>query len=424
MPAQPSIWRRSLGGFLLALFAALLFLPLFAQFTRMPPDKNLVGLRARTKEFPLWTGQAWLNGQFSTDASAWIREHAGLRGWLVALNRQLRYSLFGQLAPAPLGMHAVVIGKAPMLYEKIYLTGALRQPVVPPEKMEAFATSLERVQGILNEHGIAFLVILAPNKALFYADALPGWAQKHVSDENSDFPAFLEALRRHQVAHLDTMSLFRQLRPESPPLVAIHGAHWSFFGAWVAWQHAIPILNREGLLPEIPVPETEELILRPALDMDAELRAQLNLFSSRHADRIPAPYPVAASLPPGKEQMLDALIVGDSYGFGLMDALARSRLCRRIHYWYYMRSIYEVSTGSFDSRRDRLLNRGKSLGRFPPTSENGRRFLEGKNLVLIVLTSFNINKYSWNFNSMVKRLYGSPDASPPPTEDSSEPPEE
>lgn len=416
MTPAPSIPRRCLCGILIAILVALLFFPLFQRILLIPGDKDLIGIRTRSLKFPEWTLRSWWAGQFAAEADAWIREQAGMRGWLVMLNRQIRYSLFGQVEPAPLRRRAVVIGKAPFLHEKIYLIAALRNPVVPPGDMESFAARLAGIHRMLKEQGTAFLVILAPNKPLLYPDTLPRWARPHVSDERAEFPAFLEALRRHDVPCLDTMSLFRQLRPEYPDLVATHGSHWSYRGAWVAWQHAIPVINRQHILPEIPVPATEEVILKPAIGMDGELHGQLNLFWGRHLARIPAAYPVAAPPPPESEQKLDALVVGDSYGFGLMDALARSRLCHRIHYLYYMRNAYETVPGFFDSRKESRLVHFKNLGLFH-TTEGAQKYLAGKDLVIVVLTSFNINKYSWGFDRMVNRLYGDPDASPIAAED-------
>jgi hypothetical protein len=392
----------------------LLLFPLFQQCVHWPAEKVLIGIRIRTAEFPQWTVKTWQSGQFSVEADAWIREHVGLRSWLVMLNRQIRYSLFGQVAPAPLHKRSVVIGKAPFLHENLYIAEALRRPVVTPEKMEVFAKSLAQVQDLLNAHGVAFLVILAPNKALLYSDTLPRWAQARVADQNADFPAFLEALQRHQVSCLDTMALFRKLRPEFPDLVTPHSSHWSYHGAWVAWQHAISILNQQHILPEIPVPATEKLVLQNPLNMDDELREQLNLFWGAHLTPIPAAYPVVASVPPESEQKLETLIVGDSYGFGLMDALARSRLCNHIQYLFYMHSAYEAVPGFFDSHQACVMGRYDNLGLFRNSNENGQRFLAGKNLVLLVLTSFNIDKYSWGFDRMVNRLYGNSGDTPLP----------
>jgi len=411
----PSIPRRCFCGTLIALFGLLLFLPLSQPFTGIPRDTTLMGFRKRTGDFPAWTLRRWQSGTFAAETDAWIREHAGLRGFFVKLNRQLRYSLFGQIAAAPLRSRSLVIGRENFLHENIYLTEALRPPVISPEKIEAFAASLSRLQGLLREQGMAFLVIAAPNKVRLYPDTLPRWAKGQIREDNHDHKAFVEALLRHEVPVLDTMALFRELRTEFPDLVAPHGSHWSFHGAWIALQHAIPLINREQILPPLPVPETEELIWDSPQDMDTELRAQLNLFFGRHTHAIPAAYPVAAAPPRENEQQLDTLIVGDSYGFGLMDALARSHLCRKIDYWFYMGKIYELEPGILDSHSERVLSHGQELGLFRSNDRNGRRFLADKNLVILVLTAFNIDKYSWGFDRMINRLYGDPDDNPPLT---------
>jgi len=415
MQTTPSIPRRCFCGLLIALFAALLFLPLFQQITGIPKDQNLIGFRNRTGDAPAWTLKRWQDGAFAMETHTWLREHAGLRGTLVKVNRQLRYSLFAKMAPAPLHNHALVIGRGNMLHENLYLQEAIHPPRMTPEKIDAFGERLARLQGLLREQGMAFLVIAAPSKARLYPDTLPAWARDHIQKDGHDYQTFIHALEKYQIPHLDTMELFARLRSERPGLMAPHSAHWSFYGAWIAWLHAIPLINQQELLPEIPVPETVEVVWEPAMDMDAEMRAQLNLFFGSHTNAIPAAYPVAADLPPGTEPQVKALIVGDSYGFGLMDALSRSRVCKTVQYWFYMKSFYECPEGSYESRDHRILSCNEKRGHFRSNDENGLRFMADKNVVILIMTGFNIDKMTWGFDRMINRLYGDPNDNLPLT---------
>ena len=418
MTSTLSIPRRFLFGSWVTLFALLLFLPLFQQISHWLPEKALSGFRYQTESFPTWTMKTWRRAEFAAAADAWIREHVGLRGWMVQLNRQLRYSLFGQVEPAPLRKRAIVIGKGNQMYENILLIDALRPPQIPPEKMEAFATSLKRTQKLLQEHGMAFLVILAPNKAIVYPDALPRWARKQISDYRSDYRPFMDALQRHNVPHLDTLALFREQQPQYPDLISPHAMHWNNQGAWIAWQSAIPLINQQGVLPEIPVPATEGVVFDSPTSMNDELRMQLNLFFSRHHDPVPSAYPVVAPLPPGTGTPIHALLIGDSFGMTLMDAMARSGLCQDIHLWFYMARGKVAIPPAYDSHERRYLadiQGQEEISR--GTDENGRRMLEGKNLVLVVITTFNIDKFCWGFDRIINRLYGNPADNLPLSED-------
>ena len=416
MTTTPAILRRCFRGFLVALASALLLFPYFQHATQWPRDKKLGGFRPRTENFPALTPQAWLDGSFAATVDVWAREHVGIRGWVVALNRQIRYSGFGQTEPSPLRKRALVIGTPPVLYENILLVDALRPPQVPPEKMDYFAARLRRTQELLRQQGLAFLVVLAPNKALVYPETLPAWARNRVADTNTDYRAFIDALGRHEVPFLDSLALFRELRPQHPDLVPPHAIHWGHEGAWIAWQHAIPLINRQGLLPEIPVPATEEVVWDKPSSMNQELLGQLNIFAGPHLRTIPSAYPVAAPVPAEAEGSLRALVVGDSFGFTFIDAMARSRLCAEVQYWFYMKSAKGASPASFDSRERRGLPGISGLGVMPRTPENGQRMLAGKNLVVFVVTTFNIDKFSWGFDRLVEQLYGNPDAAAPAPE--------
>lgn len=416
MTATPSIPRRCFQGFLVALAAALFLFPYFQHVAHWPADKQLSGFTPRTGAFPGLTLQTWFDGSFAKTVDLWAGEHVGIRGWLVALNRQIRYSCFGQVEPAPLRKRALVIGTPPILYENILLIDALRPPQITPERMDYFAGRLARTQELLKQHGKAFVVILAPNKAIAYPETLPAWARTRVSDNHSDYRAFVAALRKHDVPLLDTMALFRELRPRYPELIPPHAMHWGHLGAWIAWQHALPLINRQGLLPELPVPETAGMVMDKPSSMNRELRDQLNLFFSKHGDSIPSAYPVVDPLPAGTEPTLRALVVGDSFGFTLVDAMARSRLCTDLYFWFYLLRGKEAVPATFDSRAVRSLPTPSGIGVMSRSVENGQRMLEGKNLVVFVITTFNIDKFSWGFDRLVEQLYGNPEETPAPPE--------
>lgn len=416
MQLNPNYLRRCVRGFLVACFAVLMLFPVFQQFTGFPRDRRLGGFRYRVREFPRWTPGSWLRGEFTDVIDTWAGERFGMRGWLVSCERQLRYSVFGQVEASPRAKRALVMGTPPVLYENILLVDALRPPQIAPDIMETFVGRLSRVQAVLNENGMAFLVVLAPNKAMVYPDALPEWARDRVFRPDGDAASFIAALQRHDVPYLDTMSLFRDLSPRDPALIPAHGLHWGHEGAWIALQHTIPMVNAQGVLPEIPVPATARVIMDKPSSMNDELRGQLNLFRSPYSDPVPCAYPVAVPLPTGTAPMLDVLIVGDSFAFTFMDALSRSRLCNSIHLWFYMRSVKEA-TPSFDSSERRGIPRIGGTGMGSGSLDNMRIMLEDKNLVLFLVTTFNIDKYAWGFDRLAFQLYGTPDVAPLPGAD-------
>jgi len=406
MPRPPSIPRRVFQGLLIVLFAVTVLLPLFAQITGIPRDRRLGGFRYRIREFPAWTFKSWRRGIFASTTDAWIAEHVGLRGWMVSLDRQLRYELFGQMEPTPRRKRSLVLGTPPHLHENLLMIDARRPAQVEPAVMDAFAARLARTRELLNEQGIAFLVVIAPNKVLLYPDTLPAWARRTLNDDDTDYQEFARALQRHGVPHLNTMELFKKLAPTHRDLVPPHGIHWSHRGAWIAWQHTIPLLNEQGILPPLPVPATLDLVYDKPSSMNDELRGQLNCFTSPYHAPVPSAYPVAEPLPEGFEPVIEALIVGDSFAFTYIDAMARSRLCNTMQLWFYMRSLKVARQGSFDSSVQRGISHVGDGGRLRANVENTELMLKDKNVVLLVMTTFNIDKLSWRFDKLVDRLYG------------------
>ena len=89
MTTTPTLARRCFQAFLVALTAALLFFPYFQHVAGWPADKPLSGFRTRTGAFPDLTRTSWFDGSFAKTVDLWATEHVGIRGWLVALDRQI-----------------------------------------------------------------------------------------------------------------------------------------------------------------------------------------------------------------------------------------------------------------------------------------------------------------------------------------------
>ena len=82
-----------------------------------------------------------------------------------------------------------------------------------------------------------------------------------------------------------------------------------------------------------------------------------------------------------------------------------------------MKSAKQARQPSYDSRKIRGNPSIDSLGNFTASDANGRRMLEGKNLVVLAITTFNIDKFAWGFDRLVARLYGDPDEKQTPFEE-------
>lgn len=404
MSQSRHLLRTSLQILLIAGFLLLLLTPHLVKATRLVPERQLVGIRIGEEKRPSLTFRDWFSTRYAGQMDRWLRSETGLHAHFIMLNRQIRFQLFGQVTPAPMEKTSVIAGTPPWLHENLYLLEALRRPVIAPDRLDAYVASLADIQARLRRHGKAFVVVLAPQKALLHNGHLPRWARPHVADEHADFPAYLRALRRHGVHHVDSMALFRAMKTNHPHLVPPHGAHWSYHGAWITWLNTLTNVNAQQVIAPVEIPRTDTLRLLPPAGMDDELRGQLNLYHSIYAAPVPARYPVPAALTNTPAPPLHAMVVGDSFGFGLVDAMARAPLCASIRYLYYMRNIYEATPPHFDPSQSPIYSRLRNLGFKKDYAVPDAELMRDVNLVVLVCTSFNIDKFGWGFDRMVKAL--------------------
>jgi len=416
MPARIYRW------ILIACFTAMLLLPHAQTLFHIWDDAKLtlVGIRADKSPLPKFTLRTWWDGSYAANIDQWTREHIALRPFWIRLQRTWRLKLTGQVCRPPQAKTDVIVGAPPYLFENIYILDATVPSRYSDSRMQKYIDLLVSGYNYLRSRKKALVIVLAPNKALLHPEALPGNSCKKANDGNTDYPRFLRLLRENGIPHLDTMQLFRDTAdaPDAPYSDAPLSAHWSYYGAWRTWQTAIPILNDQQLLPPIPLPKTADLQLGPPVNMDQELLPQLNILPPQPATDLSAAYPVAAPLdfPPPS---LSALVVGDSYGFGLSDAIMRAPLFNHLYYWYYCRTLYDIPSPSFNPQKTKIYSRFRSFmadGITRPQLSN-RYIVDNSDVILVVMTTFNIDKQAWRFFHLLDAMAQEDAAAAPPNAD-------
>lgn len=403
MPARIYRW------ILIACFAAMLLLPHAQALFRIWDDSDLtlIGIRTDNDPFPSVTLRSWWDGSYAANVDQWTRGHIALRPFWVRLQRTACLKWTGQVYHSAPNKSDVVVGVPPFLFENIYILDAIVPSTDFEPRMGKYKELLVSGCNYLRSRNKALVIILAPNKALLHPEALPRNVRKKADDANTDYPRFLRLLRENDIPHLDAMQFFRDEAhaPDVTYFDAPLGAHWSYYGAWRTWQAAIPIINGQQLLPPIPLPETADLQLGPPMSMDQELLPQLNILPPRTDTDLPAAYPIAAPLdtPPPP---LSALVVGDSYGFGLSDAMMRAPLFKHLYYWYYCRTLYDIPSPTFDPAQTQFYTRFRSfMADGSKRAQLGNRYIvDNSDVILVVMTTFNIDKQAWRFFQLLDAM--------------------
>jgi alginate O-acetyltransferase complex protein AlgJ len=401
-----SIARRGL----VAAFAVLLALPLVQQTTGRPRDARLNGTEKRSG-FPPLALRTWFDGTFARELETWYVAHAGFRGLLVKLGNQTRYSLFRRL-PKSSGT-PIVVGRDYWLYEAEYVRHYTRRPGWRQAAAEEFARTLRALQDALADRGIAFVLVISPSKPEIYPEFLPATSVPPAANPAPNAYATLRPLLdREGVRVVDAHALFKTWRaraPDGPLLFARGGTHWNYYGCFRCVAELLARAHQDAGLA-VASPRLQGVTFAKPVGTDTDLLDLLNLFRFQPGGPPKSPYPQVAVDPLPADERPDALLVGDSFTFALIDGLSHARALRCVDLLYYFKRQY---TYDLPAAPDKWPLPHTQYERGPVTAAtlDWSRALFGKKLVILEMNEIMLSSQGWGFpEAALVALRGAPRA--------------
>lgn len=394
-------WALRPRGVLALLFWAGLCLPLFQQLTGLPRDVRLAGVENRAAMPPL-TWQNWFNGEFSRAFPTWFDQRIGLRGWLVKSGNQAGYALFRRTVRS--ANQNVVIGSNYWLYERIYVQHYLRRIGIRDAVRTNFVHELAALDRALTARGIGLVVVVAPSKVEINPEHLPADMRRdprQAGGLTNAYEALLPAMLAEGIRIVDGHRLFADSKADHPPLFAPGGTHWNGYGAQLAVQALFESLRHQPGGSRLPLPRVVGAEWGPAEGTDLDLRRLLNLWWCEPGGPPEVPYPrlsVAPSLPAGELPVQRVLIVGDSFSYQFVDALAQTRLVREVELLYYFKRRFMYDLTAPRANGSRTLNHIRA-DRGPLVQDPVwlARHLEAASLVVLVINEIQLRDCAWGF---------------------------
>jgi len=335
-PAAAKLRRLAVVRLLLVLgLMCCLFVPLLQQWTALLPEYPLGGVESPPARVVL-SFRSWHDGSYAGAFETRYNQSFGWRPMLIMLANQFRYEVFGQL-PQRSGTQ-VSIGKYGWLYENAYLrhySGRAQQPR-ESDGVELLA-DLTVVRQALAARGIGFAIVVSPSKPLIYPEYLPDEITRPEAPALSYYDVLVPAMRQAGLPLFDAQLRFSEWKDSQETLLfAPGGTHWNYVGAFMALG-AILDLWRGQLDVKVPQPQLKDVVRLTPRGTDDDLARLLNLFRFGTAESRQVPFPVILPDTRGESRPLRVGIVGDSFGYTLVDALSLARAASEISFMYYAR---------------------------------------------------------------------------------------
>jgi hypothetical protein len=320
------------------------------------------------------------NRDFQEQAESWINENIGFRNKLIRVRNQIAWTLF--VKPSIKG---VVVGKEGYIFNLSYIHAYSGQDYIGQDSIQLFIHRLKAIQDTLASQGKTMLVMLAPGKGSYSHQYIPDKYLKKLGRTNySDYKALLPA---SGIQFLDFKNWFDQMRDTSTyPLFPKTGVHWSRFGASLAADSMLGLLNK---LQSVRLPRIKLENIRwsyPPNPQDEDIGKALNLIKR------PRPIPMGERevvYPDTLIKKPSVLIIADSYWFGIADCEILNHDFSATDLLYYNRSLLKNSLKDSIHKIDLItINRDSLVSTY--------------DIILLLATDENLKSFPWNFDKTFK----------------------
>lgn len=286
-------------------FSLLALLILFQQLFH--PIK-LAGLQGAfdAGEPPQFSATHWFDGKYQQQTDHYLKYNTAFNGELVRLRNQVDYSVFGNINTI------LTLGKEKYIFDPNYIFAITGTDLLNDSIRSGKIQAITHSKIIFDSLRVPLLICFAPNKAGYYPEYLNDSLN---TSENTNHIFFDSLFKSLNVQVLDYNKWFIALKDTSSwPLVPKYGAHWSTYGAFLAADTLMYVLQTLGgknmtsfYLTGIDIPTKPRYT-------DDDYLASLNLMMKWESPALA--YPTLQFIPGYKPNVL---IISDSFIWNFYD---------------------------------------------------------------------------------------------------------
>lgn len=324
VPPKDTILKNALFGLVLAL----LLLPWLEQNEHIFEPKPLGGVQPNSQNVKFSAAQ-WRSAKFQEGQEAYIRDHFGLRPFMVRFYNELFDRLFGEYQA-----NGVIMGKDGYLFEENYLLAASGQDYIGPDSINELVQTLGLVQQDLMQRGKKLLVCIAPGKGSFYPDKMPD-AYHYNGSTGRNYPEFVRDLVLEKIPLFDVQDWFLKMKATAPyPLYPKTGIHWSSYGEYLV---ADSLIKQVSALSQKQLPSLKLLRIEQdskPRDRDDDIELGMNLLRNLPDFKMAYPKFKVQPLKAGQKAPR-VLVIGDSFYYGMYNWGMMQHVFAGGEFWYY-----------------------------------------------------------------------------------------
>ena len=312
------------------LLVVALLLPLFQQVTDIPHKRKLRGY-ATIAEIPEFSAKEWFDGKYQPKAQKALNDRFGFRRGFVMVNNQVSFSLYNKVFAG-----GVILGKENHFYEKNYIKGYYGVDFQGDSLWKEKARKLKVIQDSLAVMGTQLLVTHAAGKGSFYPEYFPDNYRFEQGPTNGKTMG--RELDAAGVNFLDFNTWFVEMKDTSRYcLYPRTGIHWSVYGMALAADSLIKRAEDLTGMDIAPFEIGDVTVTKKYRSSDRDIEDGLNLIFRVNRDELAYPQ---ISYPEAAHDSVKAIIISDSFYWGLHNMGVSNRAFSEGEFWYYYKRIY------------------------------------------------------------------------------------
>ena len=321
----------------------------------------------------------WFDGTYQKGKTDFCNDHVGLRPDLLRLNDQVDFSLFDKCHAA-----WTILGRDHFLFQYPYINAYYGTDFVGYQTILDKSVKLKAIQDTLSRMGKSLILVYAGNKATFYPEYFPSnKMQEHRGPTN--FQAYRHIADSLGINQVDMDTWFVSMKNKSKePLFSKQGIHWTNYGAILAGDSLVRYMER---LTKIHVnhPVWSQMERTDKLrDGDDDVAVGLNLIFPVARETLS--YPVVQDVPDSGGRKINAIYIGDSYGFKMVEFGIVYKMNAQCEYWSYFDEVHDINNKKFTHIKD----------------YDWKGAISKSDCVVLVYTAFNLSQLG---NGFIEQAY-------------------
>lgn len=329
-------------------FVVLLALPTAQKVFKFIPGTSLGGVENAVKR-PVWTLAGWFDGSLQDAVERRYAFRLALRPHGVKTWNQIHYAMFGMLPPRKQGTQ-IAVGSDNHLFEFAYIQTYNRHNTTDEADLKRACANTRRVQDLLSQRNIGFLLLIAPSKVEVYPELVPAALLTPGRNERtSAYDRLAPLLREAGVNVLDMHAQFLDWKQTSPyPLFPKGGVHWNYYSAALVADRVLEELGAQTgrTFPRIRVDRVVTNSIPEGTDDDLfkllNLWGGFSLWSSSSFRGVEVHPELRLEVAPDAIRP-NLLIVGDSFALTLTEIMDRVRVYDRRDTLFYFKRIFSYT---------------------------------------------------------------------------------